>query len=71
MISSLLTTFFPSPVYEVCGSMLIGAIQIKLGYHLMKKNVRKLMGEEALDRHSMIRIESIILSNPFVQSIVK
>lgn len=37
----------------------------------MKKNVRKLMGEESLDRSSMNRIETIILSNPFVQGIVK
>lgn len=29
------------------------------------------MGEEALDRHSLKKIENIILKNPFIQGIVK
>jgi hypothetical protein len=32
----------------------------------MYKNVKKLMGEEALDKASVIKITNIIKTNPFV-----
>lgn len=67
----VLTMLYPSPLHDIVGSLLLGGIQINLGFHLMKKNLGKLMGEESLDKQTLTRITEIIRENSFVCDIVE
>lgn len=54
---------------ELVASSIIGIIQLYLGWHIAKKNIGSLVGEEGVEMQTIQRIFQLIKSNPFIKEV--
>ncbi|KAM3147197.1 hypothetical protein pb186bvf_000913 [Paramecium bursaria] len=69
IICQLIDVFAASPLTEIYGSLIIGFIQCRIGYHLITTNINFIQGALSIDQKDQDRIKQLIKENDHIQEV--